>query len=214
MIKNIVFDLGNVLLSFRPSEFFDKKNYPENIKATILSDIFGSREWGILDNGEINTQEAIEAIALKSSLKKEEIAHIFNLRSELMFPLDENVKLLPKLKKQGYRLFYLSNFPVDVFEEMSTGYYFFKYFDGGIISAEVKFSKPDSRIYKLLLEKYSLIAEECLFIDDLEINVRAAETVGMKGLITFGSQEISGEIKNSINSTFQTRKFKDNRPES
>lgn len=214
MIKNIVFDLGNVLISFRPSEFFNKKKYPENIKAKILSDIFGSKEWGMLDNGEITTPEVIDAIALKSSLKKEEIAHIFNLRSELMFPLDDNVKLLPKLKKQGYRLFYLSNFPVDVFEEMSTGYYFFKYFDGGIISAEVKFSKPDSRIYKLLLEKYSLIAEECLFIDDLEINVRAAETVGMKGLITFGSQEISREIKNSINSTIQTRKFKDNRPES
>ena len=41
MIKNIVFDLGNVLISFKPSEYFDKKNYPENIKATILSDIFG-----------------------------------------------------------------------------------------------------------------------------------------------------------------------------
>ncbi len=99
MIKNIVFDLGNVLISFRPSEFFDKKNYPENIKATILSDIFGSKEWAMLDKGEINTTEAIEAIALKSSLKKEEIAHVFNLRTELMFPLDPNVKLLPELKK-------------------------------------------------------------------------------------------------------------------
>ena len=65
MIKNIVFDLGNVLISFRPSEFFDKKNYPETIKAKILSDIFGSKEWLMLDNGEISTPEAIDAICIE-----------------------------------------------------------------------------------------------------------------------------------------------------
>jgi len=199
MIKNIIFDLGNVLISFRPSEFFDKKNYPENIKAKILSDIFGSKEWSMLDKGEINTQEAIDAITLKSSLNKEEIAHIFNLRTELMFPLDHNVRLLPELKKQGFRLYFLSNFPMDIFEEVKTGYYFFKYFDGGIISAEAKFLKPDSRIYKILIEKYSLIPRECLYIDDLEINVKAAETAGMKGLVTYGSQEISKVIEHELN---------------
>jgi len=199
MVKNIVFDLGNVLISFKPSEFFDKKNYPENIKAKILSDIFASKEWGMLDNGEINTQEAIDGIALKSSLKKEEIALIFNLRTELMFPLDQNVRLLPELKKQGFRLYFLSNFPMDIFEEIKTGYYFFKYFDGGIISAEAKFSKPDNRIYEILLEKYSLIPEECLFIDDIEINVQAAEASGMKGLVTYGSLEISKEIESAVN---------------
>jgi putative hydrolase of the HAD superfamily len=199
MVKNIVFDLGNVLISFKPSEFFDKKNYPENIKAKILSDIFASKEWGMLDNGEINTQEAIDGIALKSSLKKEEIALIFNLRTELMFPLDQNVRLLPELKKQGFRLYFLSNFPMDIFEEIKTGYYFFKYFDGGIISSEAKFSKPDNRIYEILLEKYSLIPEECLFIDDIEINVQAAEASGMKGLVTYGSLEISKEIESAVN---------------
>jgi len=198
MIKNIVFDLGNVLISFRPSEFFDKKNYPESIKATILSDIFGSKEWALLDNGEINTTEAIETIALKSSLKKEEIAHVFNLRTELMFPLDPNVKLLPELKKRGFRLYFLSNFPMDIFEEVKTGYYFFKYFDGGIISSEAKFSKPDSRIYEILLEKYSLIPEECLYIDDLEINVKAAEAAGMKGLVTFGSLDVYKELEKAL----------------
>lgn len=198
MIKNIVFDLGNVLISFRPSEFFDKKNYPENIKATILSDIFGSKEWAMLDKGEINTTEAIEAIALKSSLKKEEIAHVFNLRTELMFPLVPNVKLLPELKKRGFRLYFLSNFPMDIFEEIKTGYYFFKYFDGGIISSEAKFSKPDSRIYEILLEKYSLIPKECLYIDDLKINVKAAEAAGMKGLVTFGSLEVYKELEKAL----------------
>jgi putative hydrolase of the HAD superfamily len=115
-----------------------------------------------------------------------------------MVPLDHNVNLLPDLKKRGYRLFYLSNFPIDIFHEVKSGYYFFNYFDGGIISAEVRFSKPHKRIYEILLEKYSLKPEESLFIDDLEINVRAAMMVGIKGLVTHGSPEISKEIKSAL----------------
>lgn len=199
MIKNIVFDLGNVLISFKPFEFLEKNHYPENIVTKILSDIFGSKEWLMLDNGDINTSEGIDAIALKSSLKKEEIAHIFNLRTEMMYPLDQNVRLLPELRKHGFRLYFLSNFPLDIFEEIKTGYYFFRYFDGGVISSEVKFSKPDKRIFEILLDKYSLIPGECLFIDDIEINVQAAEVSGMKGLITFGSENIAKEISEVLN---------------
>jgi putative hydrolase of the HAD superfamily len=198
MVKNIIFDLGNVLISFRPSEYFDKKKYPEAIKTTILSDIFSSKEWSMLDKGEITTPEAIEAIAKKSSLNKKEIAHIFNLRTDIIFPLDSNVKLLPELKKRGFKLYYLSNFPIDIFDEVKDGYYFFKYFDGGLISAAVKSSKPENLIYKIFIESYSLKPEECLFIDDIEINVRTAEVIGMKGLFTNGSSEISKEIEVAI----------------
>ena len=198
MIKNIVFDIGNVLISFIPSEFLKKKNYPENIRNTILSEIFGSKEWAILDNGDITTREAIDAISLKSSLKREEIALIFSFRTEIMFPLDDNVRLLPGLKKHGFKLFYLSNFPLDIFEEIKNGYYFFKHFDGGIISSEVKLSKPDISIFKFLLKKYSLKPGECLYIDDIETNVRAAESAGMKGLTTYGAPNISEKIKKEL----------------
>jgi epoxide hydrolase-like predicted phosphatase len=198
MIKNIVFDLGNVLISFRPSEYFDKKGYPENIKSKILNDIFASKEWQMLDSGEINTSEAINSIALKSSLNKEEIAHIFNLRTDVIFPIDQNVLLLPELKKQGFRLYYLSNFPIDIFEEVKTGYYFFRYFDGGLISAEAKSSKPDRRIYEILLERYKIIPDDTLYIDDIEINVKTAESLGMKGLVTFGAIGIYPELKEAL----------------
>ncbi len=198
MIKNVVFDLGNVLLSFIPSEYFDKKKYPENIKTRILSDIFHSEEWQMLDRGEITTNEVIDILTIKSSLKREEIALVFHLRTDILFPLDNNIKLLPALKKKGYKLYFLSNFPLDIFDEVTSGYYFFKYFDGGVISAQAKSSKPDSRIYKILIKKYSLIPEECLFIDDLEINVKASETLGMTGITTFGSSDISKEIKEAL----------------
>jgi putative hydrolase of the HAD superfamily len=201
MIKNIIFDLGNVLLSFKPSEYFDKHKYPSTIKATILADIFGSKEWRLLDNGEISTQEAINAISNRSSLKKEEIDHIFNLRTDLLFPLDSNVKVLPGLKKRGFKLYYLSNFSMDIFDEVMSGYYFFKYFEGGLISAEAKISKPDARIYDILLKKYFLVPGECLFIDDLEANVNSARAFGMKGLFTNGSLEIAKEVEKALKSS-------------
>ncbi len=201
MIKNLIFDLGNVLLSFRPAEYLAKNKYPETIKAIILSDIFGSAEWQMLDKGEITTPYAIECISKKSSLRKEEIAHIFNLRTDLMFPLNSNVSLLPGLKKRGLKLYYLSNFPGDIFEEIRSGYYFFKHFEGGLISAEAKHAKPDIRIYELLMQKYSLIPDECLFIDDLEVNVISAREFGMKGLFTDGSLEIGRALEKALKET-------------
>lgn len=191
MIKNIIFDLGNVLISFRPSEYLERKKYPQEIREKVLADIFNGPEWHLLDAGEILTGEAIDLIAKRSSLKREEIAFIFNKRTEIMFPLELNTRLLPELKKQGYRLFYLSNFPVDIFEEVKNDYYFFKHFEGGIISSEVKCSKPDKKIFRLLLEKYNLAPEECLYVDDIEINVTAAISIGMKGFFTSGSEDIS-----------------------
>lgn len=200
MIKNVIFDLGNVLISFKPAEYFDKHNYPENIKSTILSDIFDSPEWRMLDTGEITVRQAIEGISKNSSLKKQEIAHIFNLRTDLLFPLDPNVRILPELKKRGFKLFYLSNFPLDIFDEVRSGYYFFKHFDGGLISAEAKFSKPDRRIYEIFIERYSLLPEECLYIDDLELNVLAAMNLGMKGLFTNGSLAIRKDVERMLSS--------------
>jgi putative hydrolase of the HAD superfamily len=198
MIKNLIFDLGNVLLDFKPAEYLAKNNYPESLRAIVLSDVFGSKEWAMLDRGEITTPDAIEAISKQSPLKKEEIAHIFSRRTDLMFPLDQNVRLLPGLKKRGLKLYYLSNFPIDIFDEVRSGYYFFKHFEGGLISAEAKMAKPDSRIYELLMKNYSLLPEECLFIDDLEVNVISARASGMKGLFTNGSPEIAKDIEKAL----------------
>lgn len=194
MIKNVVFDLGNVLISFKPSEYLSKSNYPPSLSNIILSDIFRSPEWLLLDDGKITTPEAIEAITRKSSLKYEEIARIFNERTKIFYSLDNNVRILPALKKQGFKLYFISNFPADIFDDVKSNYDFFKYFDGGIISAEVKCSKPDKEIFRIFFEKYSLVPGECFYIDDTEKNVIAAESFGMKGFITFGSADILGDL--------------------
>jgi putative hydrolase of the HAD superfamily len=150
--------------------------------------------WLLLDNGELNLGEAIDRIAEKSSLTREEIAFFFDKRTEIMLPLDNNIKLLPGLRKEGYRLYYLSNFPSDIFDEVKRSYSFFEYFNGGIISADVRLTKPDPEIFSVLFRKYDLLADDCFFIDDLEENVKAALSMGMKGFFTAGSTDISDEL--------------------
>ena len=198
MIKNIVFDLGNVLINFKPKEYLEKKGYSEELTNTILADIFYSPEWPALDNGDLTLTQAIENIAKRSSLNKNDIEKIFDLRIEILTPLESNAKILPKLKQEGYKLYYLSNFTSDIFSEIQNSYSFFNLFDGGIISAHVKVSKPDERIYRLLIDKYSLIAGESLFIDDLGPNIKAAEKIGMKGLHTCGSENVEPMIREAL----------------
>jgi FMN phosphatase YigB (HAD superfamily) len=194
MIKNVVFDLGNVLISFRPADYISRNGYSPEKQKSILSDIFCSREWLLLDDGEITTEQAIDGIAMKSSLKRDEIARIFNERTRIFHTLDNNAKILPALKKQGFKLYYLSNFPGDIFDDVKKSYRFFQYFDGGIISAHVKCSKPSAEIFRIFLDKYKLVAEECLYIDDIEKNVTSAIHCGMKGFFTNGSIDFSREI--------------------
>ena len=198
MIKNIIFDLGNVLISFKPADYLDKTGFTSEAINIIIRDILTSREWKLLDNGDITTEKAIDQISERSSLKKEEIASVFNLRSKIMYPITNNVKLLPELKKRGFNLYFLSNFPADVFDEVFNEYDFFHLFNGGIISSKVNFSKPDARIFEILLNKYSLVAEECLFIDDIEINVRAAVLAGMKSILAEESADLSELVEKEI----------------
>lgn len=202
MIKNIVFDLGNVLLSWKPGQYFEKSGYDSNTVSLIMKDIFSNPVWAALDNGDITTSDAIEQIALTSSLKKDFIRSLFALRTEIIFPLTDNIKLLPRLKKSGFKLYYLSNFPLDFFEEVKNEYDFFDYFDGGIISAVVRHSKPDIRIYRILLEKYQLKAEECFYIDDVDKNVRAAESAGMTAYHYDGEDGNSQQLYRLIKKMF------------
>jgi putative hydrolase of the HAD superfamily len=182
MIKNIIFDLGNVLISWKPDEYLRLNGYDDPNRKLIMDQIVRSREWLLLDNGDITLAEAAESIAAKSPLKIDEILSVFDLRTRILFPLDRNTKLLPGLKKAGFKLYYLSNFPDDIFDEIQNKYELFSYFDGGIISARVKLSKPDPEIFRLLMKIYSLRPEESIFIDDIAVNSNSAESVGISGI--------------------------------
>ena len=166
MIKNIVFDLGNVLIGFHPKKF-TRENVEEKYQDKFFEIVFRGQEWKALDRGTLTYEEAIEIFTEKLPECEKSIRKLFDENIyECLEPIEKNIALLPKLK-ENYNLYIISNFHLKAFENIYEKWDFFKLFDGKIISAHHKLMKPEPEIYQLLLDTYSLKANECLFIDDV-----------------------------------------------
>jgi len=201
-INTIIFDLGNVLISYQPHDFhIQLGDSPEKTEA-FLKNVYGGPEWQLIDKGVMSVEEAVQSIASRSSLSQQEIARIFDLRGQLLTPIHRNIKLLKSLKKGGLRLYFLSNFPVDMFAILVEKYDFFGQFDGGVYSAAVKVLKPDPEIFRILIRKYNLAPDECLFIDDLNQNIRAAESEGFMTLHLTSHDILEEELRSLIPGAF------------
>ena len=178
MIENIIFDLGNVLISYDPKSFVEKYVKEEN-RERFYEVIFRSKEWLELDRGTLEYNEAIDIFSEKLPEERESVERLFkNNIQDVLFPIDKNIELLPLLKK-GYKLYILSNFHREAFLEFMKRYDLRKYFDGGVISYEAKLLKPEKEIYQEILSKYNLIPERTLFIDDTLVNIEGAKKLGI-----------------------------------
>lgn len=194
MYQNIIFDIGGVLLSWNPEKFVE----------TILSDkadiqyfadiIFKSKDWKELDRSSYSIEFLKNLYMKKNPLIKNEINLLLDNWIDLLQPINENVSLIHKLKNYGYKLYVISNYVKEAFEEKNKKHDFFKLFDGMIISCYVDFIKPEIEIYKLLLEKYSLKANECVFIDDSKNNTEAAEKIGITSITYKSHQQLLDQL--------------------
>jgi len=202
LIRNVVFDLGNVLISYKPEDFHLKNGESAENTKLFINDVYNSREWQLIDKGEMSVEKAVASIASRSSLSATEIARIFNLREELLFPIDQNVLLLKRLKSARFGLFYVSNFAEDMFSVLSKKYNFFTLFDGGVYSAAVKMLKPDPEIFRRLINDYSLKASESLFIDDLQQNTEAASREGFLTLHLTQADNLEEELRKLLPEAF------------
>ena len=174
MIKNLVFDLGNVVLILDWNSVLDKYADNEEDKKLLNQATFESEEWIKLDDG------AIE----KSGL-------VIN---------DEIINFIDASKEKGYHIYVLSNAPLDIPEYIENIGLEAK-LDGKIISAQERLSKPNHKIYELLLNRYNLNAEECLFMDDRKENIEAARECKLNGYV-FNYKEFDkflADIKNEYN---------------
>lgn len=180
MIKNIIFDLGNVLLNFDPIMYVNTKISDREKAQQVYEVVFTGEEWPMLDRGVITEEEAINRMCGRSTENGELIRSVMYNWYQLLTPIEDNVKVLKKLKHKGYRLYVLSNFHLSAYENVTNRYGFFKYFDGGIISCKEKLLKPEEGIYKRLIKKYNINPEESIFIDDMERNIESAARLGFK----------------------------------
>ncbi|MGH4139378.1 HAD family hydrolase [Clostridium sp.] len=182
MIKNIIFDIGNVLLEFNPIDYLKKTFNDGNIEKLLYKEIFQSEEWIHLDRGILTQDQAVNTITLRNPDHEIHIKKCMDNWIDILTPIDSTVKIINDLKEKGYKLYLLSNFHSLAFETICSKYNFFKKFDGGIISYKENLLKPEPEIYTKLLNTYKLNAEECLFIDDTLVNIEAAAKLGIKTL--------------------------------
>lgn len=192
-IKNIIFDLGNVLISFDPEKYLNE-NVKESLRKDFLEKIFKTEEWLNLDRGTLTYEEAKKIFKQRIPEGKEEIdkyfdTDIYNMLSEIR----ENTKLISKLKEK-YNLYILSNFHKDAFEGINKKYDFFKYFDGGVVSCYYQLLKPEKEIYEILINKYNLNPNETLFIDDTKVNVDKASELGINVIYLEDSEKLKEKM--------------------
>ena len=183
MYKNIIFDLGGVMVDFDPKTYLVDRFCNAEVEEQVSRLTFESEEWKLLDAGLITRSEA----NLRMLAHAREEGRLFEVQGVLddwvhiLRPRRRMQELVQKLKAHGYCVYYLSNIPEDVLE-LLTERDLKGLFDGGVASCEVHINKPDPRIYKALLDKYKLKAGESVFIDDRRENVQTAFELGFAGI--------------------------------
>ncbi len=176
-IKNVVFDVGGVLLDWNPLNLLIDMFDPKRAKI-LKANMMDSKYWADLDKGILPIERAVEVFSKNIPEMKKEIEFALNGFIDYLPVIEENVDILYKLAKDDYRLFVLSNFHDDSFTKAYKKFDFFQIFEGLVISSRVKMIKPDKEIYRYLLRKYGLNPIETVFFDDSEDNVKSALELG------------------------------------
>ena len=182
MIRNIVFDMGNVLVRYNTD--FYLRGYSEDEKTLLNRQIYLSVDWLRLDRGELTEAELISKI--KKSLPDALCGDAQRLVKwyEQSEPIDGMEKLVRDLHEYGYKIYLLSNTSLE-FHRFREKIPALKYFDGEFISADCGLLKPDERIYRMFCEHFSLTPNECVFIDDSPANIESAARVGLNGIVFY-----------------------------
>ena len=181
MIKNIIFDFGNVLLQWNEDKVVSNYSKNKEEKEILKKVIFKSDDWFKLDDGTLGYKEAIEIFKEKLPTNLNiEVEEIMNTWYKTM-PINQEIcNLIKELKEKRYKIYALSNTHIPVYEYVKNSE-IGKYFDGFLISSIEKMMKPNKEIYDRLFEKFELIPQECFFIDDSEKNIEASRKCGMDG---------------------------------
>lgn len=184
MVKNIIFDIGNVILNFNLDEILPK--FTKNIEEQkfILDNIINSPEWlgyALIDTGYINKEDAIEIVKDRTNhINDKIISDFWNNYNDYALVNDDVIKLIRKLKQNNYKIYLLSNinhYTHDYIKKSSL----FDIVDGFVLSYIEHKIKPFNSIYNTMINRYNLNPNESLFIDDKEENVNTANRLGILG---------------------------------
>ena len=184
--KNILFDMGNVLVTYNPEWVIRRYTEDEELIREVKNIVFNSQEWLLLDAGLIEEEKAERNwMERLSSDKARELAHLSfqNWHLYNMKVIPGTAEMIRALKENGKEIYLLSNASLrllSIYKEVIPAV---ECFSGIFYSAAHKCVKPQDIIYERFLKEYSLKPSDCFFIDDLEENISAAKAVGISGAV-------------------------------
>lgn len=179
MITTIIFDIGNVLADFTWEEHYRSFGYSEEILERLADATVRSPLWNEYDRGAMSDEEIIQGFIENDPGIEKEIRETLRDKGTMVIRNDYAIPWIQKLKGKGYRCLYLSNFSRSSHVQCAASLDFLPYMDGGILSYEEKIIKPMPEIYQLLIDRYGLVPQECVFLDDTQRNLDAAEKFGI-----------------------------------
>lgn len=196
-IDTIIFDLGGVLVDWKP-EYLYRKVFNGNEKKVqwFLNNVCTSA-WNAEQDGGRTIEEA-ETLKIAEFPEHEELIRLYYKQWHQMFsgPIEENVELFKQLKASGnYKIYALTNWSAEKWELALELFPFFNYFDGVVVSGQEKIRKPYPEIYNLIVDKFAINPENALFIDDNEENVIAAKALKIYGIHYKSPQQLLNELR-------------------
>lgn len=179
MITTIIFDIGNVLADFTWREHYESFGYDEEMVERIANATVKNPVWNEFDRGIMSKDEIVRAFVDADPEIEQDIYRVLSDVGSMVRRNDYAIPWIQDLKKKGYRVLYLSNFSEKAETECAHALDFIPYMDGGILSYQEKVIKPMPEIYQLLIDRYHLLPEECVFMDDTVPNLTGAEKFGI-----------------------------------
>ena len=196
MIRNILFDMGNVLIRFDRDYFIDRLGVSPEDKALLMRHVFRSVEWVCMDRGSMVEADAVNSVCARlPEHLHDAAAKLIAMWDRPILPIPGMLELVQELKENGYGIYLLSNASVrqHAYWPRVPGSHLF---DGTLISADEGIMKPQKEIYRLCLERFGLKAEECFFIDDVSANIQGACNCGIAGTVfRFDAQLLRTELR-------------------
>ena len=178
-LKNIVFDFGGVLIDWNPIYLYRKIFDKEEDMNYFLEHVC-RYDWNVLQDAGRSLEEGTRILQEQHPEYSEEIAMYYGRWDEMLGGIiEKNVKLIQPLK-QKYNIYGLTNWSAETIPVAMDRYDFFKDLDGMVVSGAEKIIKPDLQLYRILMDRYQIQAEESLFIDDNQANVKAAQQLGFQ----------------------------------
>ncbi|MCQ2410711.1 MAG: HAD family phosphatase [Elusimicrobiaceae bacterium] len=182
-MKDIVFDLGGVLIDWNPRYLYRKIFATEAETEWFLTHICTS-QWNTQQDAGRSFEEGIELLSKKYPEYAFAINFYYTRWNEMLgSEISGSVQILRELKARGHRVYALTNWSAQTFPIARKKYKFLEEFDGMVVSGEEKLVKPDPVIYSRLLERYQLRAPNCVFIDDNSANISKAADLGFETVL-------------------------------